>query len=112
MKPLQRNGFDGASFFNFIAQSARQIPIVGDVNLQLVEKVLADFPAKLRKISKLVTQVPKFCDSDAKENPDGFLSHYLSLRILWPKRFFDSLGPAAVAAGPSMSGKGMVEDGV
>jgi len=46
---------------------------------QLVEKVLADFPAKLRKISKLVTQVPKFCDSDAKENPDGFLSHYLSL---------------------------------
>ena len=22
-----------------------------------------------------------------KENPDGFLSHYLSLRILWPKRF-------------------------
>ena len=40
---------------------------------------------------KLVTQVPKFCDTDAKENPDGFLSHYLSLRILWPKRFFDSL---------------------
>jgi hypothetical protein len=24
-------------------------------------------------------------------NPDGFLSHYLSLRILWPKQFFDSL---------------------
>jgi hypothetical protein len=54
---------------------------------QLVEKVLVDFPAKLGKISKLVAQVPEFCDTDAKENPDGFLSHYLSLRILWPKRF-------------------------
>ena len=59
--------------------------------LQLVEKVRKDFFDKLGKISKLVAQVLKFCDSDAKENPDGFLSHYLSLRILWPKRFFDSL---------------------
>ncbi len=58
---------------------------------QLVEKVLMDFSAKLRKISKLVLQVLKFCDSDGKENPDGFLSHYLSLRILWPERFFDKL---------------------
>ena len=58
---------------------------------QLVEKVRKDFFDKLGKISKLVAQVLKFCDSDAKENPDGFLSHYLSLRNLWPKRFFDSL---------------------
>ena len=58
---------------------------------QLVEKVLMDFSAKLRKISILVSQVLKFCDSDGKENPDGFLSHYLSLRILWSKRFFNSL---------------------
>ncbi len=62
----------------------------------------ADFPAKLRKISKLVTQVPKFCDSDAKENPDGFLSHYLSLRILWPERFFDKLNFYS-ATGPLLS---------
>ena len=58
---------------------------------QLGKKVPKDFFTKLGKISILVSQVLKFCDSDAKENPDGFLSHYLSLRNLWSKRFFDNL---------------------
>ena len=76
---IQKNSFPQAYFFGGVPQNSacRKSPV--------------DFPAKLRKISKLVAQVPKFCDSDGKENPDGFLSHDLSLRILWPKRFFDSL---------------------
>jgi hypothetical protein len=76
---IQKNSFPQAYFFGGVPQNSacRKSPV--------------DFPAKLRKISKLVAQVPKFCDSDAKETPDGFLSHDLSLRILWPMRFFDRL---------------------
>ena len=76
-----------------VSQQGKKGPLIpmGNQGATACRKSPADFPAKLRKISTLVAQVPKFCDSDAKENPDGFLSHYLSLRNLWSKRFFDRL---------------------
>ena len=38
-----------------------------------------------------------------KGNPDGSLSNYPSLRILWPEELFDSLNPWAAMAAQGVS---------
>jgi hypothetical protein len=63
----------------------------GKKTSQLGRKVPPELFCQADETFRTFEKVLKVCDSDVKENPDGFLSHYLSLRILRSKCFFNCL---------------------
>ena len=84
----------------FDTQTQKQNVPPGKPDGQLVKKSLRVFCQAAFKIAKLFcSTVLQFCRCggllNAKGNPDGFLSHFSSLRNLRLGRFFDSLSQPA-----------------
>ncbi len=71
-------------------------PAVWCVPPQLVKKILPGFLDKLRKISKLISQVPKFCDTNVKENPNSYQPFLMAAWTAAIKNLAISLNPSIV----------------